>query len=51
MRRWGKLEEEAAIEMEWAANSYRDDLLDVYGEQHKVIFDPRLRDVLKPWIS
>lgn len=50
MRRWGRIEGEAAIEMEWAANSYQDDFLDVYGEQHKVVFDPQLRDVVEPWI-
>jgi len=50
MRRWGKMTEETIVELEWAANSYQDYFLEVYGEQHPVIFDPRLRDVVSPWI-
>lgn len=49
-RRWGKLKGKRAIELEWAANSYKDDHLDVYGERHPVIFDPMLRDLVAPWI-
>ncbi len=48
-RRLGGLDE-AAIGREWAANSYRDGHLDVYGERHPVIFDPRLRDAVSPFI-
>jgi hypothetical protein len=54
-RRAGRLAEtlgvERAIEREWAANSYADDCLDVYGVRHPVVFDPRLRDALRPWVT
>ena len=46
-----ELEGQAAIDLEWAANSYEDDHLDVYGERHAVVFDPRLRDAVSPFIS
>jgi hypothetical protein len=51
MRKWGKIEEEADIEREWAASSYKNDFLDVYGKQHKGVFDPRLRNVVAPDLS
>ncbi len=47
----GNLEDESAVGLEWAANSYEGDHLDVYGEQHPVIFDPMLRDAVAPWIK
>ena len=50
-RRLMELEGQAAIDLEWAANSYEDDHLDVYGERHAVVFDPRLRDAVSPFIS
>ncbi len=43
-------EDDSVIEQEWAANSYKDDHLDVYGEKHPVTFDPRLRDAVAPFI-
>lgn len=43
--------DDVAIDLEWAANSYEDDHLDVYGERHAVVFDPRLRDAVSPFIS
>jgi hypothetical protein len=43
--------DDEAIDLEWAANSYEDDHLDVYGERHPVVFDPRLRDAVSPFIS
>lgn len=49
-RRLMELKERAAIDLEWAANSYEDDHLDVYGERHPVVFDPRLRDAVSPFI-
>jgi glycosyltransferase involved in cell wall biosynthesis len=51
MRRWAKLKDDSAIELEWAANSYEDDSLDVYGKQHPVTFDPRLRDAVAPFVA
>jgi hypothetical protein len=49
--RLAALQGEAAIDAEWAANSYEDGFLDVYGEKHPVEFDPRLRDAVSPFIS
>lgn len=43
--------DDAAVDLEWAANSYEDDYLDVYGERHEVVFDPRLRDAVSPFVS
>ena len=50
-RRWYELATLGELEPEWRANSYADDHLDVYGALHKVVFDPRLRDLVKPWIT
>ena len=50
-RRWYELARLGELEREWRANSYAGGRLDVYGSAHKVVFDPRLRDVVKPWIS
>ena len=49
-RRLTELQGESAIEQEWAANSYQDDHLDVYGQHHPVVFDSRLRDVVAPFV-
>ena len=40
-----------AVDLEWAANSYKDGYLDVYGERHPVVFDPRLRDAVAPFLK
>jgi len=40
-----------ALAREWAANSYADDCLDVYGVRHPVVYDPRLRDLVAPWVE
>ena len=50
-RRWYELAMLGELDREWRANSYAGNRLDVYGASHKVVFDPRLRDVVKPWIS
>lgn len=49
-RRWRKLQREGLLEWEWAANSYSGGCLDVYGSPHPVVFDPRLRDAVAPFI-
>lgn len=49
-RRLAGLQDDSAIDQEWAANSYEDDFLDVYGETHLVLFDPRLRDAVAPFL-
>jgi hypothetical protein len=50
-RRWQKLKKESGLEAEWAANSYADGYLDVYGVPHETIFDPTLRDAVAPFCS
>ena len=50
-RRWYELATLGELEPEWRANSYADDRLDVYGVSHEVVFDSRLRDLVKPWIN
>ena len=42
---------EKALEWEWAANSYSDDCLDVYGVCHPLVYDTRLRDLAAPWVE
>lgn len=49
-RRLAEMQDEDAVEREWAANSYEGDTLDVYGEKHPVVFDPRLRDAVAPFL-
>jgi hypothetical protein len=49
-RRWRKLKEEGSLEQEWAANSYEDDSLDVYGKPHPLVYDPTLRDAVAPFV-
>jgi glycosyltransferase involved in cell wall biosynthesis len=49
-RRLTELQGESAVEQEWAANSYQDNYLDVYGQHHPVVFDPRLRDVVTAFV-
>lgn len=49
-RRWFRLlQERGRLEKEWAANSYQDEALDVYGARHQVIRDERLRDAAAWW--
>jgi len=50
-RRLVLLRDETAIDEEWAANSYEHGFVDVYGEKHPVVFDPRLRDAVSPFVS
>jgi Glycosyl transferase family 2 len=49
-RRWLRLKEEGSLEQEWAANSYENDCLDVYGKLHPLVFDPTLRDAVAPFV-
>lgn len=49
-RRWRKLQEESCLKKEWAANSYKDGCLDVYGERHPLIFDLTFRDLVAPFV-
>jgi len=45
-----RLLDEDSIDAEWAANSYKDDALDVYGARRPVVFDPTLRDAVAPFL-
>ncbi|HEY3174049.1 MAG TPA: glycosyltransferase [Thermoanaerobaculia bacterium] len=49
-RRWKRLKESGDLEREWRANSYEGNFLDVYGVPHRLVFDPRLRNLVRPWI-
>ena len=51
VRRWRRLADEGGIDAEWAANSYREDCLDVHGQRHQLTIDTTLRDVVAPWIE
>ena len=46
-----RLLEEDSIDAEWAANSYENDALDVYGTRRPVVFDPTLRDAVAPFLT
>jgi len=50
VRRFRRLQQEGRLDTEWAANSYAGASIDVYGERHKVIFDPTLRYLVAPWL-
>ncbi len=50
VRRWLRLHGEGQLDAEWRANSYSGSTLDVFGTSHLVVFDPRLRDLVRPWI-
>ncbi len=50
-RRLAKLKGKSAVKREWAANSHRRGILDVYGQRHSVVPDSRLRDAVAPFIS
>jgi glycosyltransferase involved in cell wall biosynthesis len=49
-RRWQRLKEEGRLEQEWAANSYENDCLDVYGKLHPLVYDTALRDAVASFI-
>ena len=46
-----RLLEDGLIESEWAANSYLEDALDVYGTRRHLIIDTTLRDAVAPFIA
>jgi glycosyltransferase involved in cell wall biosynthesis len=51
LRRFSRLEDESRLDTEWAANSYRGNHLDVYGEAHPAVFDSTLRDLLMVFLA
>jgi predicted O-methyltransferase YrrM len=48
--RWLRLAQQEGLEKEWLANSYEAGSLDVYGVRRPLVFDPALRDLVRPWI-
>lgn len=51
VQRWMSVIEHGDLEREWRANSYEDGALDVDGVHRPLVFDSRLRDLVKPWIQ
>jgi GT2 family glycosyltransferase/glycosyltransferase involved in cell wall biosynthesis len=51
VQRWRRLAADGRLDAEWSANSYDRGALDVYGTPHQLIFDPRLRDLVRPWVE
>jgi hypothetical protein len=51
VRRWAELATAEGLEAEWRANSHQDETIDVYGNRHRVVFDPRLRDLVAPHVA
>ena len=49
--RWRRLAGAGLLDPEWAANSYADDRLDVYGSSHPLVRDSRLVDLIAPWLG
>ena len=49
--RWQRLAAEGELDREWAANSYDQDGLDVFGKTHAVVVDLRLRDAAARWLE
>jgi glycosyltransferase involved in cell wall biosynthesis/predicted O-methyltransferase YrrM len=50
LKRWAGLRESGALDREWAANSYAGAALDVYGTEHPLVVDHRLRDAVRPFL-
>jgi glycosyltransferase involved in cell wall biosynthesis len=48
--RWSRLRADE-LDAEWRANSYDGNHLDVFGRAHPLVFDPSLRDLVRPWID
>jgi hypothetical protein len=51
VRRWRRLRDEDKLDAEWAANSYLNDEITVYGKRRALIFDPTLRDTVARWVQ
>ena len=49
--RWNQLSREGKLDVEWQANSYEGDNLDVYGDPHPVVRDDRLANLVALWIE
>ncbi len=51
VRRFKQIQEEGRLDEEWAANSFQDGNLDVFGAKHPVVYDYTLRDLLVPYLA
>ncbi|HVT45797.1 MAG TPA: glycosyltransferase [Thermoanaerobaculia bacterium] len=51
VQRWRRLAAQGELDREWSANSHAGELLDVHGVPHRVAFDPRLRDLVRPFVN
>lgn len=49
--RWHRLAAGGELDKEWAANSYDEKGLNVFGKTHELTVDPRLRDAVAPWLG
>lgn len=49
--RWRRLRAGGALDGEWCANSYEGTVLDVRGRPRSLVFDPALRDLVRPWVD
>jgi len=48
---WQRLHAAARLDEEWRANSTGDGYLEIGPRRTPVVFDPRLRDAVRPWIG
>lgn len=51
LKRWARLRAEGELDLEWAANSYVGTSLDVFGNEHPLIEDLRLRNIVAPYLA
>lgn len=49
-RQWAQMESEGRLDEMWRAHSYSDGALDVAGRRVELIEDPRLAELLRPWL-
>jgi Glycosyl transferase family 2 len=50
-QRWHRLQAEGELDSEWQANSAHQGCLGLEPRRTQVVFDPRLRDAVRRWIS
>lgn len=48
---WARMIEQGNLDLEWVANSYKDEHLHVYGKRYPVVFDPRLSNAVAPLVD
>jgi hypothetical protein len=51
LKRWARLRAADGLNQEWAANSYVDTSLDVYGQARPLVVDLRLRNAIAPFLG